>query len=241
LTISAQAGVTMATNATLKATMKELAELADPRMREANERRGDDHGVNLTAVRTLAKRLKIQHELALELWASGDTAARLLATLVCRPSVFSDEELDAKVREIRSPKLLGWFVTNVVRTSRHAEHLRKSWKDEDGLVGCAGWSLTTERVVKKPEGLDLPALLDQIEQEMKEAPEHKQWAMNHCLAEIGIHHQAHRARAIGIGERLAVLIDYPTPPGCTSPYAPAWIAEMVRRRKEPRPQSRKAR
>ena len=111
----------------------------------------------------------------------------------------------------------------------------------DGLVGCAGWSLTTEWVVKKPEGLDLPALLDQIEREMKQAPEHKQWAMNHCLAEIGIHHQAHRARAIGIGERLAVLIDYPVPPGCTSPYAPAWIAEVVRRREEPPRQSKKTR
>lgn len=32
-----------------------------------------------------------------------------------------------------------------------------------------------------------------------------------------------------IGERLEVLKDYPTPPGCTSPYAPAWINEIVRR------------
>jgi 3-methyladenine DNA glycosylase AlkD len=226
----------MSTNATLKATMKELAALAEPGMREANERRGDDHGVNLTALRTLAKRLKTQHELARQLWATGDAAARLLSTLVCRPSAFSAEELDVMVREIGSPKLLGWFVTNVVKASRHAEHLRKSWKDEDDLVGRAGWSLTTERVVKKPEGLDLPALLNQIEREMKQAPEHKQWAMNHCLAEIGIHHRAHRARAIVIGERLAVLIDYPASPGCTPPYAPIWITEMVRRGKEPRRQ-----
>jgi len=54
--------------------------------------------------------------------------------------------------------------------------------------------------------------------------------VNHCLAEIGIHHRDHRARAIGIGERLAVLIDYPASPGCTPPYAPLWIAEIVRRR-----------
>jgi hypothetical protein len=37
---------------------------------------------------------------------------------------------------------------------------------------------------------------------------------------------------IGIGERLAVLIDYPASPGCTPPYAPIWIAEMVRRREK---------
>jgi 3-methyladenine DNA glycosylase AlkD len=97
-----------------------------------------------------------------------------------------------------------------------------------------GWSLTTDRVVKRAEGLDLKALLDQIEKEMKRAPAHKQWAMNHCLAEIGIHHRQHRKRAIAIGERLAVLIDYPASPGCTPPYAPMWIAEMVRRHEETR-------
>jgi hypothetical protein len=26
-----------------------------------------------------------------------------------------------------------------------------------------------------------------------------------------------------------VLKDYPTPPNCTSPYAPIWIAEMSKR------------
>jgi len=53
--------------------------------------------------------------------------------------------------------------------------------------------------------------------------------MNHCLAEIGIHDREHRKRAITIGERLAVLIDYPASPGCTLPYAPIWFAEVVRR------------
>ena len=72
----------MSANATLKATMKELAAFAEASMRKANERRGDDHGVNLTALRTMAKRLKTQHELARQLWATGDTAARLLSTLV---------------------------------------------------------------------------------------------------------------------------------------------------------------
>jgi 3-methyladenine DNA glycosylase AlkD len=53
--------------------------------------------------------------------------------------------------------------------------------------------------------------------------------MNHCLAEIGIRNPSLRARAIDIGERLEVLKDYPTPPNCTSPFAPIWINEMVAR------------
>ncbi|RJT41108.1 DNA alkylation repair protein [Mesorhizobium waimense] len=220
----------MSTSTTIDDVMRELATLEDPKMREANERRGDDHGVNLTQLRSLAKLLKTQHELAVQLWSTGDTAARLLSTLVCRPTTFSTAELDTMIRDISSPKLLDWFIVNVVKAGRHAEELRLGWKDGDDLVGRAGWSLTTDRVVKNAEDLDLDALLDQIEKEMREAPAKKQWAMNHCLAEIGIHHPKLRTRAIGIGKRLAVLIDYPASPGCTPPYAPVWIAEMVRRR-----------
>jgi 3-methyladenine DNA glycosylase AlkD len=65
---------------------------------------------------------------------------------------------------------------------------------------------------------------------MKDAPDRLQWAMNACLAQIGIEHAGYRARAVAIGERLGVLEDYPTPPGCTSPCAPVWIEELVRRK-----------
>src|SRR5690606_32483302 len=108
-------------NQTIDAVMAELAALENPKFRAVNELRGDDHGVNLTQLRAVAKRLKIQHELALALWASGDTAARLLATLVCRPKALSADELDAMIRDIRAPKLLDWFITNVVKPARHAE------------------------------------------------------------------------------------------------------------------------
>ena len=210
--------------------MAELAALADPKIRAVNERHGDDHGVNLGKLRTLATRLKTQPELARRLWATGDSAARLLATLICRPRAFARDELDAMLREAATPKVRDWLVNYVVKKNPHAGELRVAWlADPDPMVASAGWMLTTDRVAKKPAGLDLAGLLDRIEAEMADAPDALQWAMNHCLAQIGIEHAEHRARAIGIGERLGVLKDYPTPPNCTSPYAPAWIAEMVRR------------
>ncbi|MEU9146002.1 DNA alkylation repair protein [Streptomyces sp. NPDC048349] len=213
--------------------MAELAGLEDPKVRAVNERHGDDHGVNLGKLRALAKRLKTQQELARRLWATGDTAARLLAVLVCRPTAFERDELDVMVREARTPKVHDWLVTYVAKKSPHAEELRLAWSaDPDPVVASAGWALTTDRVAKKPEGLDLAGLLDVIEAEMKDAPDRLQWAMNHCLARIGIEHAEHRCRALEIGERLQVLKDYPTSPGCTSPFAPVWITEMVRRQQE---------
>ncbi|UTR82670.1 DNA alkylation repair protein [Streptomyces cavourensis] len=210
--------------------MAELAGLDDPKMRAVNERHGDDHGVHLGKLRAVAKRLKTQPDLARELWAANDTAARLLAILISRPKAYGRDELDTMLREARAPKVHDWLVNYVVKKSPYAEELRLAWTaDPDPVVASAGWALTTERVAKKPEGLDLGGLLDTVEAEMKDAPDRLQWAMNHCLAQIGIRHPEHRARAVAIGERLEVLKDYPTPPNCTSPYAPVWIAEMVRR------------
>ena len=216
---------------TLAEALGELAALEDPKMRAANEKRGDDHGINLSRMRAVAKKIKTDQPLAQELWSTGETAARLLALLICRPRDFTADELDAMLRETRPPKVNDWFVNYVAKKTPLAEEMRLRWFDDaDPTVAAAAWSLTSVRVAKDPDGLDLDHLLDLIERDMKDAAPRPQWSMNETLATIGIHHPALRARALEIGERLQVLADYPTAPGCTSPFAPSWITEIVRRR-----------
>ncbi|WDF33255.1 DNA alkylation repair protein [Arthrobacter agilis] len=216
---------------TVDEVLAQLAELDDPKVRAVNERHGDDHGVKLAALRSLAKGLGTQQELARNLWGAGDTAGQLVAVLICRPRDLGEQELDDMLRHARSPKVHDWLVNYVVRRSPLAEALRLRWFDDsDPVVASAGWALTTDRVARKPQGLDLAELLDTIERDLSGAPARLQWAMNHTLAQIGIEHEEHRARAIDIGERLRVLEDYPTPPGCTSPFAPVWIREIVARK-----------
>lgn len=210
--------------------LAELAALEDPKVRAINERHGDDHGVNLTKLRAIAKRLKARPDLARELWGSGDSAAKLLAVLLSRPKDYDQAELDAMLRQTGSPKVHDWLVNYLVLKSPHREALREAWfADSDPVVASAGWALTSDLVVKKPEGIDQSALLDLIEEQMQDAPKRLQWAMNTCLAQIGITNPELRERARAIGMRLEVLKDYPTPPNCTSPFAPIWIDEMVRR------------
>ncbi|GEK87806.1 DNA alkylation repair protein [Microbacterium aerolatum] len=216
---------------TVHEVLAELAALDDPKMRAANEKRGDDHGINLSKMRALAKKVKTDHALAKELWETGETAPRLLALLICKPREFTADELDAMLRDTRPPKVNEWFVSYIAKKSPLAEEMRLRWfGDADPTVAAAAWSLTSERVVKKPDGLDLEQLLDLIERDMKDAPKRPQWAMNETLANIGIHNPDLRPRALAIGDALQVLADYPTAPGCISPFAPIWITEMSKRR-----------
>lgn len=80
------------TETTVADVMAELAALDDPKARAVNARHGDDHGVTLGKLRALAKRLGKQQELAGEPWETGDTAARLVALLVCRPKAYARDD-----------------------------------------------------------------------------------------------------------------------------------------------------
>jgi len=123
-----------------------------------------------------------------------------------------------------------WLNAYVVQKHPEKEPLRRRWlADADPWAARAGWSMTYERITRDPAGLDLPALLDRLEAEMGGAPPPAQWTMNFCLGGIGIHFPEHRRRAVAIGEKLGLYRDYPVSKGCTSPYVPVWIAEMVRR------------
>src|SRR5690606_35999 len=161
--------------------------------------------------------------------------ARLLAVLLMKPKQLSAEELDRLVRSNRQMPVSDWLNSYIVKAHPEKEMLRQRWmEDSDPMAARAGWSLTAERGAKAPEGLDRDALLGRIEAEMASAAPERQWTMNNTLAAIGINHPAHRARALAIGEKLGVYRDYPTSAGCTSPFAPEWIGEMVRRQETAR-------
>ncbi len=220
---------------TLKETLEELEALGNDKMRKQNTRHGagdNQFGVRRGDVRKLAKKIKSNHALGLELWQTGNIDARFLAILLIKPKGLSSEELDAMVRSVTFVEVADWLISYVVKKHPDKESLRAAWmKETDPMAARAGWSLTAERVAKNPEGLDLAALLDRIESTMGSADKTAQWTMNTCLADIGIHHADQRKRALAIGESLGVYRDYPVSKGCTSPFAPIWINEMVSRQR----------
>ena len=218
---------------TLKEALKQLESLGDEKRRAFNAKHGagkNQFGVQMGDIRALAKKTKVDHELALALWKTGNIDAQLLATLIIKPRSLSADELDRMVRSGTFAWVADWLNSYVVKEHPDKESLRQRWMtDEDPMAARAGWNLTAERVAKSPEGLDLASLLDRIESEMGSAHPSAQWTMNNTLAAIGIHFPKHRKRAIAIGEKLGVYRDYPVSKGCTSPFAPIWINEMVKR------------
>lgn len=213
--------------------LTKLESLGDAARRKHNTKAGapdNQFGVKLGDLRTLAKKIKTNHPLALELWETGNVEAQLLATLIIQTKSLSAKELDALTRSTTCAQVADWLNAYVVAEHPEKDALREKWmKAKDRWAARAGWNLTASRINKGATDLDLPALLDRIEKELPTARPEVQWTMNNTLAAIGIHHPKLRKRAVAMGEKIGLYRDWPVSKGCTPPYVPVWVDFMVKR------------
>ncbi|CAG4999409.1 hypothetical protein DYBT9275_02220 [Dyadobacter sp. CECT 9275] len=218
---------------TVEEALHQLEALGSEKTREFNQKRGagqNQFGVKMGDIRAVAKKAKADHALALALWETENVEARLMATLIIDPKKLSHEDITRMVKSEKYTLVADWLYSYVIKIHTDTEPLRNEWmQSDDVMCARAGWSLTSGCVARNPDVLDLPALLDRITAEMATAPPEVQWTMNSTLANIGIHFPEHRTRALAIGEQLGIYRNYPVSKGCTSPFAPIWINEMVRR------------
>ena len=192
------------------------------------------YGVLMGELRKLAKKLGKNQELALELWQSGNTDARWLACMMLNGKKLSLDEIKDMVSELTYSDLIDKFIGEVVCNSEYVDMLAKEWRasSEDNL-GRAGWKLIVYKISKgKLNTDDLEELLKTIESELQTTTPGKQWAMNHALCQIGISYPEFTNRCITLGEILGVYKDLKVAKGCTSAYAPNWIAAVTAKRKK---------
>lgn len=118
----------------LSEALDRLEGLGTAKMRAQNAKRGvagDQYGVKMGDIRTVAKEIKTDHGLALELWDSGHFEARLLAILVMKPKHLSATELDRMVRSNTLAQVADWLGSYVIKVHPEKEKLRQQWMESD--------------------------------------------------------------------------------------------------------------
>ncbi len=226
---------------TVKEVLAKLESMGDDARRAYNAKVGPDRtaapdnqfGVPMGDIRTLAKKIKTDHELALKLWDTGNMEAQLLATLIIKPKSLSAKDLDTMTRSTSCANAAEWLNNYVVAQHPEKDSLREKWmkeKEKDRWTARAGWHLTANCVNKGADGIDPAALLDRIEKEMPKARPEVQWTMNNTLLAIGIKDAKLRKRAIAIGGKIGLYKDWPMSKGCIIPYVPVAVDALVKRK-----------
>ena len=182
-------------------------------------------------LRKIAKEIKKDHDLALQLWSTGSFMSRQLAILIMDKKELSPEVINQLDKDISSHdyndrlQLIDWLMANQLSKDKKTIALMESWEDStSSLQRRVFWYYQARlRWMGKTNQTNTGYLLDAIEQNLlKEAPE-VQWAMNYTAGQIGKWQEAYRERCISIGINTGLYKDEVVAKNCTPSYLPEFI------------------
>lgn len=190
-----------------------------------------DSDTKLGDLRQIAKQIRTDHKLAMELWSTGQYFARQLAILIMDKKLLSPELIDKLDKNISEhpyaerSQLMDWLMANQLSGNKKTIALMESWQDgSSALKRRIFWYFQARlRWVGQTPPPNTALTEKQIENEVPEV----QWAMNYTAAQIGIFQPEHRARCIAIGERTGLYKDEVVAKNCTPNYLPDFIAMQV--------------
>lgn len=186
-------------------------------------------------LRHLAKDIKKNHALAMELWSSGGYLPRQLAILIMDAKLLSQDLIDRLDADMQTHipeerlQLIDWLLANQLSKDKRTVALIQTWEHSaSSLQRRTFWYYQGRlRWVGQTPPPNTEILLAALENGMEnEAPE-VQWAMNFTAAQIGIFQPEFRSRCIALGERVGLYRDDIVPRGCTPSYLPELIAIQV--------------
>ena len=189
-------------------------------------------------LRKIAKDIKKDHELALELWSTGRFLPRQLAILIMDNKRITQElinELDRDMQthpSIERNQLIDWLMANQILKDKKITALIESWENSpSALQRRVFWYHQARlRWMGQTPPDNTAELLDKIETNIaKEEPE-VQWAMNFTAGWIGIFEKQYRDRCIAVGENTGLYKGEMVSKGCTPDYLPEFIAIESKKR-----------
>ncbi len=192
---------------------------------------GPQFGVSYAELGKLAREIKIDTDLAVALWESGNHDARILATMIIDPADCSASRLDAWVREIDNYPLTDAFSRLVAQTGFVLRKADQWSRNQGDFIGQAGWNLigalaTDERCSDKW----LETRLGEIEETIATRSNRTRHAMNGALICIGIARSKLRDHALRVAAAISpVEVDHGET-GCKTPDATAYIHKALTHR-----------
>ena len=190
-------------------------------------------GVSYANLDKLRKQIKVDHELASKLWASGNHDAKVLATMIADPYRLKSGELEAWSRQLGNYVITDAFV-NVACRGRHVRAKVKKWtRARDEWKGQAGWNLVGY-LAREDEGLPdsfFEEKLATIEAEIHSRKNRVRHAMNGALINIGVRNGRLRRKAEAAARRIGkVEVDHGQT-SCKTPDAIPYIAKTLEHQK----------
>jgi len=191
-------------------------------------------GVKIGDMQKIRKRIRMDYQLALDLYDTGIYDAMYLAGLIADDGRMTKKDLQRWVAKAYCGPLCGTTVPSVAAGSAHGWKLGMEWIDSKReLTAVAGWAtLSCLASIKPDTELDLAGLkrlLQRVRKTIHQAPDAVRYQMNSFVIAVGSYVRTLTDTAIQTGEKIGTVKVDLGDTSCQVPFAPDYIRKVQKR------------
>lgn len=215
----------------LAEVMKELERLGSAQTKKTLMKHGAPEplfGVKVGDLKPLAKKLKGRQELALQLYATGNSDAMYLAGLFAQGSEMTREELDDWAHSAKWQMIAGYSVPWAASEHGEGYALALEWIDSPlEFVAVAGWSTLAAIVSMRPDNVlpikELGKLLDRCVKTLHRSANRVRYAMNGFVISVGTYCEPLAEKALQAADKIGEVVVEHATTDCKTPDARSYI------------------
>lgn len=191
----------------------------------------DADNIPMGKLKSLAKEIKKDQDLAMELWASEKYYPRLVAVLILDKKTLTLPIIESMVAdlclqdEVEALRISEWLLANQLTKSKSTITLLEGFQHhQQPLLRRLFWFYQVRlRWRGHTDFENTPQLVDDIVSDLATEDHIVQWTMNMCAGWIGVFEPTYKDRLVKIGKEVGLYQDEKPVPGCTPNYLPEFI------------------
>jgi 3-methyladenine DNA glycosylase AlkD len=188
-------------------------------------------GVKVEYLKPIQKKIKMDYQLAKDLYATGNADAMYLAGLIADDKKMTKADLQTWAKQAVSQNISEYTVPWVAAEGDHGFELALQWIDsKEEHIAAAGWSTLSSIVsLKEDAELDIPkikSLLDRVAKNIHSSENRVVSTMNAFVIAVGSYVKALTEHAIATAKKFGKVEVDKNGTACKVPVATEYISKM---------------
>ncbi|OHX66245.1 DNA alkylation repair protein [Flammeovirga pacifica] len=188
-------------------------------------------GVKVGDLKKLQKKIKVNHQLALELFDTGNSDAQYLAGMIADPKLATKEEMQEWAQGATWYMISDYAIAGVVASTSFGWELGLEWIQSDEEFICsAGWcTLAGYLSIHNDDEIDLlkiEELLTFAENKIHDQKNRVRYSLNGFVISVGAYVESLSERALAVGKTIGKVSVNMGKTSCKVPLAEDYILKV---------------
>jgi 3-methyladenine DNA glycosylase AlkD len=220
---------------TLEEVMSELERLGNPQTAKIWENHGVTgtcFGVKVGDMKSIQKKIKHDHNLALALYRTQNADAMYFAGLICEPLKMTNAELQHWAQSANWQMISDYTVAWAASESPFGRELALDWiNDPNEQIKCSGWNTYSNLLALKPDHdlnlEEIRSLLKRVQDSIHTQANRVKYNMNNFVISVGSYVSALTEEARKAARAIGKVEVYMGKTACKVPDALSYIDKVA--------------